>query len=79
MKNKGHKMQNDKWALQVKGLLKAELKKQNISYDELSAKLAKIGIKESAQNLNNKINRAKFSAVFLLQCLKAINVNKVEL
>ena len=54
-----------------KGLLKAELKRRNVTYKDLSARLDAMGIHETAPNLNNKISRGGFSAVFLLQCLAA--------
>lgn len=62
----------DDWASLSKGLLKAELVRRDISYQQLAERLAKIGVKESPENLTNKINRGKFSAMFLIQCLEAI-------
>lgn len=57
------------WQDWVKGLLKAELKRRNISYKELAARLADKGIHETERNINNKISRGGFSAVFFVQCL----------
>jgi len=68
-----------KWEDKVKGLLKAELKRKGISYQELAEKLAKLGIKESSENIANKISRGKFTAVFLVQCLEAIECTVVRL
>ena len=60
------------WAGYLKGLWKAELSRRDVSYHELAAKLNAIGVKETPENLTNKINRGKFSAIFLVQCLEAI-------
>jgi len=61
------------WQDRVKGLLKAELAKRNINYQQLSALfLEKYGVTESPQNLSNKVARGKFSAIFLVQALEAI-------
>ncbi len=67
------------WAEKVKGLLKAELKKRNISYKELAEKLGEMGIQDAEANINNKISRGGFTAVFLVQCLTAIGCNTVRL
>jgi hypothetical protein len=60
------------WQSEAKGLLKAELKRKGVTYRDLAAKLETMGIRESEANIANKISRGGFSAVFLLQCLKAI-------
>lgn len=63
----------------VKGILRAEMTRRQMTYDQLSEKLAEIGIKDSAVNLRNKIARGGFSAVFFVQCLEAIGVKEVRL
>ena len=67
------------WQAHVKGLLKAELKRRNLSYANLSDKLAAIGIKDSERNISNKISRGSFTAVFFVQCLSAIDCHTVRL
>ena len=64
-------MPDTEWQARVKGLLKAELKRRNVTYRDLSARLEAMEIHETAPNLNNKISRGGFSAVFLIQCLAA--------
>jgi len=67
------------WEDQVKGLVKAELKRRNISYAELVGKLAEIGVMDSEPNIRNKLSRGKFTAVFLVQCLEAIGAQELRL
>ena len=67
------------WEDQVKGLLKAELKRRNISYAELVGKLADIAVMDSEPNIRNKLSRGKFTAVFLVQCLEAIGPTSLRL
>jgi hypothetical protein len=67
------------WEDRVKGLLKAELKRRNVTYSELVGKLAALGVMDSEPNIRNKISRGKFTAVFLIQCLEAIGANTVRL
>ena len=67
------------WEERVKTLLKVELKRQNVTYAELVGKLADIGVHDSEPNIRNKISRGKFTAVFLIQCLAAIGVERLQL
>jgi hypothetical protein len=72
-------VQEKEWEDRVKGLLKAELKRRNVTYAELVGKLADIGVHDSEPNIRNKISRGKFTAVFLIQCLNAIGVQQLQL
>jgi hypothetical protein len=67
-------MNESEWIAEVKSLLKAELKRKNVTYDQLAIKLRAIGVDETTENINNKINRGKFSAIFLLQCMKVLGM-----
>lgn len=72
-------MADTEWEVRVKGLLKAELKRHNVSYAQLVDKLAAIGVVDSEPNIRNKLSRGKFTAVFLLQCLTAIGATTLRL
>jgi len=63
----------------AKNLLKGELKRRGITYAQLAAKLADIGVQENERNLNNKISRGGFTAAFLVECLDAIGCRTVHL
>lgn len=69
----------DEWGEYAKGLLKAELKRRNVSYRELAERLTAVGTPESERNLTNKISRGGFTASFLLQCLRVIGCETVDL
>jgi hypothetical protein len=70
---------NAEWEAKVKGLLKGELKRRNVTYAQLVDKLAAVGVVESEPNIRNKLARGKFTAVFLLQCLEAIGASSLRL
>ena len=70
---------NTEWEAQVKGLLKAELKRRNVTYAQLVEKLAVIGVVDSEPNIRNKLARGKFTAVFFVQCLNAIGADHLRL
>lgn len=67
------------WESKVKGLLKAELKRRDVTYQQLTEKLAAIGVAETPENIANKISRGKFSAVFLVQCLEVVGCQAIRL
>jgi len=67
------------WEDRVKGMLKAELKRRNVTYADLVGRLADLGVHDSEPNIRNKISRGKFTAVFLVQCLHAIGVGHLDL
>lgn len=72
-------MPDTEWEAKVKGLLKGELKRRNVSYAQLVEKLAAIGVVDSEPNIRNKLSRGKFTAVFLIQCLEAIGSSSLRL
>jgi hypothetical protein len=74
-----HSMADTVWEAKVKGLLKGELKRRGVSYNQLVEKLAEIGVVDSEPNIRNKLARGKFTAVFLIQCLEAIGATSLRL
>ena len=72
-------MPDTEWEAKVKGLLKAELKRRNVSYAQLVEKLDAIGIVDSEPNIRNKLSRGKFTAVFLIQCLESIGASELRI
>jgi 3-mercaptopyruvate sulfurtransferase SseA len=72
-------MPDKEWQDRVKGLLKSELKRRNVSYKQLAERLEAIGIHETERNIANKISRGGFTATFFVQCLHAIGVRTVRL
>jgi 3-mercaptopyruvate sulfurtransferase SseA len=76
---RGMMVSDAKWQDRARGLLKAELARQNIGYKELVEKLAKIGVKETPQSIANKMSRGGFAAAWLLQCLHALGCEDIRL
>jgi hypothetical protein len=70
---------DNEWVNLVKGILRAEMTRRAITYEELSNRLAEMGVSDSAVNLRNKVARGGFSAVFFMQCLKAIGCQNLRL
>lgn len=70
---------DDEWVNLVKGTLRAEMTRRAITYEQLSERLAEFGVKDTPVNLRNKVARGGFSAVFFVQCLRAIGVSEIRL
>ena len=66
------------WKSSAKNILKAELARKGIDYETLAEKLNGIGVEESYNSINTKINRGAFTFQFFLQCMKAIEVDVVR-
>lgn len=67
------------WETRVANMLKAELKRQGVTYGQLVERLNAMGVDEKEVNIRNKLARGKFSAVFLVQCLEAIGLNQMRI
>lgn len=67
----------DYWIKQARNVLKGELARRGINYEELETRLKKVGVNENANNLRAKINRGTFSAFFFLQVLHAIGCKTI--
>lgn len=72
-------MTEQEWNRYAINLLKAELARAGIGYEELIKRLAEIGVQEGYKGLAAKINRGTFSLVFFAQCMKALGVKTVRL
>lgn len=60
------------WEIQAQATLLEAMKRREVGYKELSALLEQMGIHETPDRLNRKVNRRKFSAAFHMACLKAL-------
>lgn len=72
-------MAHDEWNRRSTNMLKAELARAGIGYEELIRRLGDIGIEESYKGIANKINRGAFTFAFFMQCMKALNKTKITL
>lgn len=53
-------------------MVKAELKRQNLTYEHLAQRLQSMGVEESEASIRNKVSRGTFSFVFALQTFAAL-------
>ncbi len=67
------------WEAKARGIIRAEMAKQNITYSQLLERLESMGVQEDERNLRNKVSRGKFTAAFMLQCLAALGSRQLHL
>jgi len=65
-----------KW---LRGVVRGEMARQQITYKELLDRLNKIGVEDTENNLRNKIGRGRFSALLFIQCLEVLGVQELPL
>jgi hypothetical protein len=59
--------------------LKAELKRANVTYDELAERLKEHGLSETRNSIAAKLKRGTFPATFLLAVMAALELETVAL
>lgn len=69
----------DEWLGRVKGLMKAELKRREVSYGELAHRLREMGIRETEASVTMKIARGTFPTWFFFATMKAIGCPLIRL
>ncbi len=67
------------WEETAKGLIEEKMTGERIGYKQLSRMLEQLGIYESPDQLNRKVNRKRFSAAFLIACLRAMGMESITL
>ena len=69
----------DEWADRARRFLKAELKRAEVTYEELARRLTAIGIHETKGSVTVKVNRGAYPAWFFFAAMKAIGREQVNL
>jgi hypothetical protein len=67
------------WAQKAQRFVKAELKRADVTYEELATRLRAMGLHETKVSIASKLSRAGFSASFFLAAMKAIGREQLNL
>lgn len=67
------------WEDRARLFLKAEIKRADLTYEELAARLKDHGFDENAASIANKLARGTFAATFFLASLSALGVQSVAI
>jgi hypothetical protein len=75
----GFEPKEREWADRAKRFLKAELKRADVTYEELARRLREYGLEETESSVSNKLSRGTFPATFLLVSMKVIGRDSIPL
>lgn len=67
------------WADRARRFLKAELKRADVTYEELAGRLREHGLDETKNSVSAKIGRGTFPASFFLAAMKAIGRESINI
>jgi Domain of unknown function (DUF6471) len=67
------------WEDRARRFLKAEIKRADLTYDELAKRLKSHGFNENAASIANKLSRGTFAATFFLAALVALELEVIRL
>lgn len=67
------------WTDRTKRFMKAELKRHDVTYDELARRLNEMGFEETKASIASKLSRGGFTASFFLASMKAAGCQAVRL
>lgn len=70
---------NAQFEERAKELLRSVIASKGVTVEQLTARLADIGVEMSRGGVANKISRGGFSAAFLLQCMEALEADALIL
>lgn len=69
--------QTNYWYSIATKILRAEMAKRNLTYEELAKNLRQIGVEMNVGNLRARISQGAFSAALLIQCLRAMGLKNL--
>ena len=67
------------WSDRAKRLMKSELKRADVTYEELARRLTEMGFRETKASIASKLSRAAFPTSFFLASMKAIGRQTVSI
>jgi len=72
-------MQETDFKKEASKIIKIELTKKGLDYEQLAQKMREIGIEETKANIANKLHRGTFSFAYALQIFKSLGLKKLNL
>jgi len=69
----------EQWAERAKRFIKAELKRADVTYEQLAERLNRAGFSETKASIANKISRGTFSGAFLLASLRTLGRETIRI
>jgi hypothetical protein len=73
------KIKGPSWEDRTARFLKAELKRADVTYEELAVRLKKHGMDETKASIANKLSRGTFAATFFLATIASLGIENLRL
>jgi hypothetical protein len=68
------------WNHEARRILKFELARRDLTYKQLLKKLQDVGVEgETERSIVNKVSRGAFSFAFFLMCMRALDVEHLDI
>ena len=67
------------WVDRSKRFMKAELKRHDVTYEELAGRLNEMGLTETKASVASKLSRGGFTAAFFLASMKAVGCPTIRI
>jgi Domain of unknown function (DUF6471) len=67
------------WEERASRFLKTELKRADVTYEELAVRLKKHGLDETKSSIASKLGRGTFAATFFLATVAALGLENIRL
>jgi hypothetical protein len=67
------------WEDRARLFLKAEIKRADVTYEELAKRLEAHGLKENGASIANKLVRGTFASTFFLAVVAALELSSIDM
>ena len=67
------------WCAITTKIIRTEMVKRNVTYENLSQRLRQSGVEMNASNLRVRISNGTFSAALLIQCMRAMGIKNLAI
>ncbi|MEC7817201.1 MAG: DUF6471 domain-containing protein [Pseudomonadota bacterium] len=67
------------WDGLARNVLRGQLVSRGMTYSDLCERLGEIGVVETEGAIKSKLSRGSFTAIFLLQCMMALDVDWLQM
>ncbi len=78
MRTQFDRVGDGEWESVAAAIIQAHMKAARLNYIQLAERLRRFGHDDLNKNLSARVNRGRFSAVFMLQCLSVLGIDALE-
>jgi len=72
-------VENGEWEHVAAEIIRSRMKAVGVNFVQLSRLLRSFGFDEHNKSLSGRVNRGRFTAAFMLQCMSALDAVSIEI